>query len=68
MLLSGGGCVAFSSQIAGLLIRLDSLDKAGPRASDRRQFLTNALRAVWCVQMLVGAAMLTASLFVPASK
>jgi Na+-driven multidrug efflux pump len=68
MLLSGSVYFVFSSQIAGLLIRLGSLVKAGPPASDRRQFLTNTLRAVWCVQMLVGAAMLIASFFVPAAE
>jgi hypothetical protein len=68
MLLSGSVYFVFSSQIAGLLIRLDLMFKAGLPASDRRQFLTNALRAVWCAQMLVGAAMLTASFFVPEAE
>jgi len=68
MLLSGSIYFVFSSQIAGLLLRLDTLIKAGLPTSHRRQFLTNALRAVWCVQMLVGAAVLTASLFAPAAK
>jgi len=68
MLLSGGVYFVFSSQITGLLIRLDTLVKASLPASNRRQLLTNALRVVWCVQMLVGAAMLVVSFFMSAAE